>query len=104
LQGSCDERTSRREDRPWELAPGIERRNFFALLGAAFFSIGLLTLVGNLRPYLFNEMLNVPQDLQGRLSGALDSVSEIPALVLSSLIGAASDRVGRRILYASLGS
>lgn len=86
---------------PWELAPGIERSNFFALLGAAFFSIGLLTLVGNLRPYLFNEMLNVPQDLQGRLSGALDSVSEIPALVLSSLIGAASDRVGRRVLYAA---
>ena len=86
---------------PWELAPGIERSNFFALLGAAFFSIGLLTLVGNLRPYLFNEMLNVPQDLQGRLSGALDSVSEIPALVLSSLIGAASDRLGRRVLYAA---
>ncbi len=86
---------------PWELAPGIERRNFFALLGAAFFSIGLLTLVGNLRPYLFNEMLNVPQDVQGRLSGALDIVSEIPALLLSSLIGAASDKLGRRVLYAS---
>lgn len=86
---------------PWELAPGIERRNFFALLGAAFFSIGLLTLVGNLRPYLFTEMLNVPQDLQGRLSGWMDSVSEIPALALSSLIGAASDRLGRRALYAA---
>ncbi len=85
----------------WELAPGIERRNFFALLGAAFFSIGLLTLVGNLRPYLFNEMLDVPREVQGRLSGLLDIVSEIPALLLSSLIGAASDRLGRRVLYAS---
>jgi MFS family permease len=86
---------------PWELAPGIERSNFYALLGAAFFSIGLLTLVGNLRPYLFNEMLAVPSDVQGRLSGLLDIVSEIPALLLSSLIGAASDKLGRRILYAS---
>lgn len=86
---------------PWELAPGIERSNFFALLGAAFFSIGLLTLVGNLRPYLFNEMLAVPPDVQGRLSGLLDIVSEIPALLLSSLVGAASDRLGRRVLYAT---
>ncbi len=86
---------------PWELAPGIERRNFYALLGAAFFSIGLLTLVGNLRPYLFNEMLAVPREVQGRLSGVLDIVSEIPALLLSSLIGAASDRLGRRVLYAT---
>ena len=86
---------------PWELAPGIRRQNFFALLGAAFFSIGLLTLVGNLRPYLFNEMLRVPDELQGRVSGLLDIVSEIPALLLSGLIGAASDRVGRRVLYAA---
>lgn len=86
---------------PWELATGIQRSNFFALLGAAFFSIGLLTLVGNLRPYLFNEMLAVPNDVQGRLSGLLDIVSEIPALLLSSLIGAASDKLGRRVLYAS---
>jgi MFS family permease len=86
---------------PWELAPGIERRNFYSLLGAAFFSIGLLTLVGNLRPYLFNEMLEVPRDVQGRISGLLDIASEIPALLLSSLIGAASDRLGRRVLYAS---
>jgi MFS family permease len=86
---------------PWELAPGIQRSNFFALLGAAFFSIGLLTLVGNLRAYLFNEMLAVPPDVQGRISGLLDITSEIPALLLSSLIGAASDRLGRRVLYAS---
>ena len=27
----------------WDLAPGIARSNFYALLGTAFFSIGLLT-------------------------------------------------------------
>lgn len=83
----------------WELSPGIERRNFYALLGTAFFSIGLLTLVGNLRPYLFNSMLNIPDDLQGRLSGSMDVFSEIPALLLSGIVGAASDRLGRRVIY-----
>jgi hypothetical protein len=82
----------------WELAPGIERANFYALLGTAFFSIGLLTLVGNLRPYLFNSMLDIPDDIQGRVSASMDVVSEIPALLLSGLIGAASDRLGRRLI------
>lgn len=84
----------------WELAPGIARSNFYALLGAAFFSIGLLTLVGNLRPYLFNSMLGIPDDIQGRISGTMDVISEIPALLLSGLVGAASDRLGRRVIYA----
>lgn len=83
----------------WELAPGIQRSNFYALLGIAFFSIGLLTLVGNLRPYLFNSMLGIPDDIQGRVSGVMDVISEIPSLLLSGVIGAASDRLGRRLLY-----
>jgi MFS family permease len=83
----------------WELSPGIQRSNFYALLGTAFFSIGLLTLVGNLRPYLFNEMLGIPDDIQGRVSGTMDVLSEIPALLLSGLVGAASDRLGRRLIY-----
>lgn len=83
----------------WELAPGIQRSNFYALLGVAFFSIGLLTLVGNLRPYLFNSMLGIPDDIQGRVSGVMDVISEIPALLLSGVIGAASDRLGRRLIY-----
>jgi len=84
----------------WELAPGVQRSNFYALLGVAFFSIGLLTIVGNLRPYLFNSMLGIPDDIQGRVSGVMDVISEIPALLLSGLIGAASDRLGRRLIYA----
>lgn len=84
----------------WELAPGIRPANFYSLLGAAFFSIGLLTLVGNLRPYLFNEMLGISDDVQGRLSAAMDIVSEIPALLLSGIVGAASDKLGRRTLYS----
>ena len=83
----------------WDLAPGVQRSNFYALLGTAFFSIGLLTLVGNLRPYLFNSMLGIPDDIQGRVSGTMDVISEIPALLLSGLVGAMSDRLGRRIIY-----
>ena len=72
---------------------------YYISLLLGFFSIGLLTLVGNLRPYLFNSMLGIPDDIQGRVSGTMDVISEIPALLLSGLVGAMSDRLGRRIIY-----
>ncbi|MBM4212476.1 MAG: MFS transporter [Gammaproteobacteria bacterium] len=85
---------------PWELVPGVKRAHFNALLGASFFTIGLMTLVGNLQPYLFNAVLTVPIGEQGKLSGSLASFNEILFLVAASFIGAASDKVGRRPIYA----
>lgn len=85
---------------PWELVPGVRRSHFNALLGASFFTIGLMTLVGNLQPYLFNAVLHVPISDQGRLSGTLASLNEILFLIAASFIGAASDKVGRRPIYA----
>jgi MFS family permease len=85
---------------PVEFVPGITRGNVAALGGAAFFSIGLMTLVGNMQPYLFNEMLHIPIGQQGRLSSYLGVTSEIVVLALAGLTGAASDKLGRRRIYA----
>ena len=85
---------------PWELVPGVRRGHFNALLGASFFTIGLMTLVGNLQPYLFSAVLQVPIGVQGKLSGNLASFNEIIFLAAASLVGAASDKVGRRPIYA----
>lgn len=85
---------------PWELVPGVRRAHFNALLGASFFTIGLMTLVGNLQPYLFSAVLQVPIGVQGKLSGNLASFNELVFLAAASLVGAASDKVGRRPIYA----
>lgn len=85
---------------PFELAQGISRGNFVALLIASYFSIGLMNQVGTLRAYLFSDMLKIPTDEQGRLVSFLDTVSELPSLLFSMVIGAASDKVGRRNIYA----
>jgi CTP:molybdopterin cytidylyltransferase MocA/Na+/melibiose symporter-like transporter len=82
------------------LAQGVSRGNFAALLIASYFSIGLMNQVGTLRGYLFEEILKVPAGEQGRLAMRLDFASEIPGLFLAMLIGAASDRAGRRTIYA----
>ncbi len=85
---------------PWEFVPGVTRGHFQSLLGASFFTIGIMTLVGNLQPYLFNAVLKVPIGEQGSLGGSLASFNELVFLAVASLVGAASDKVGRRPIYA----
>lgn len=85
---------------PWEFVPGIRRGHFNALLATSFFTIGLMTLVGNLQPYLFNAVLNVPRAEQGALGGSLASFNELIFLAVASFVGAASDKIGRRPIYA----
>ncbi len=85
---------------PFLFAPGVSRGNFIALLVASYFSIGLMNQVGTLRAYLFSDMLRIPTDEQGRLVSWLDVLSELPSLLFSALIGAASDKLGRRTIYA----
>lgn len=85
---------------PWELVPGVRRKHFNALLAASFFSIGLMTLIGNMQPFLLNAVLKVPIDQQGFLSGRLATVNELVYLACVSFMGAASDKLGRRPIYA----
>ena len=86
---------------PWELVPGVRRKHFNSLLVASFFTIGLMTLIGNMQPFLLNAVLNVPQGEQGFLSGRLATVNELVYLALVSFMGAASDKTGRRPIYAA---
>ncbi|MCU0758196.1 MAG: MFS transporter [Steroidobacteraceae bacterium] len=95
-----DAETLRLKVGPWEFVPGVTRGHFNALLGASFFTIGIMTLVGNLQPYLFNAVMKVPVGEQGSLGGSLASFNEIVFLAVASLVGAASDKVGRRPIYA----
>ncbi len=85
---------------PWEFVPGVTRGHFNSLLGVSFFTIGIMTLVGNLQPYLFNAVLKVPIGQQGSLGGSLASFNELVFLAVASFVGAASDKVGRRPIYA----
>lgn len=85
---------------PWEFVPGITRGHFYSLLGASLFTIGLLSVIGNMQPYFFREVLGVPDAQVGRLAGNLATFNEIFFLIAASFVGAASDKLGRRGLYA----
>ncbi|QOJ31935.1 MAG: MFS transporter [Gammaproteobacteria bacterium] len=88
---------------PFHLSAGTSRGNAATLLFGTFSTIGLVTFLSFVNPYLFH-VLGIPTDQQGALSGLLVSLSEITVVLLGAGVGAWSDRVGRRpVLIAGLG-
>lgn len=87
---------------PFIFAPGISRSNALVLLYTSFSAIALITFLNIANPYLF-AVLKVPAELQGQLASLLLFLQESVPMLLGGLIGAASDRSGRRrILVGSL--
>jgi MFS family permease len=83
---------------PFLLAPGIAPRHAATLLFASFSTIGLVTFVSFMNPYLF-AVLAIPADRQGVLAGTLMSLQEGVQVLIGGLVGAWSDRIGRRPIF-----
>jgi len=83
---------------PFWLTPGISRGNAVAYFVSAFMFVTLVTFVNFLQPYILDKVLHVPAEQQGSVTGLLNFLQEGTALLLMGLVGAASDRTGRRVL------
>jgi MFS family permease len=83
---------------PFRLAPGVSARHAATLLYASFSTIGLVTFLNFANPYLF-ELLAIPAESQGSLAGVLVSLQEAVQILTGGLIGAWSDRAGRRPIF-----
>lgn len=81
--------------------PGYSALNVVTLLYATAASLALLTLVNFIQPYLLQEVFNIPRGEQGALTGNLAALQEVVVILLMGLVGALSDRTGRRILFAA---
>ncbi len=81
-------------------APGITRGNGFALIFAAFI-LGIVSpFINFAQPYILTEHLGIPKDAQGGVSGDLAFWTEIILISLAGLMGAWSDKTGRRFVFA----
>jgi MFS family permease len=85
---------------PVTLESGVTRTNAATLLYAAFATIGLVTGMAVLTPYLLTETLGLDEATQGRALGQLTIVNELTLILAYGPLGALSDRYGRRIIYA----
>jgi MFS family permease len=84
---------------PFWFMPGWTRGNAATVWLASFFSIGLAAYMSFVQPFLLNEVLKVPQEQQGTLTGTLGLLQELVIIGLAGFIGTWSDRAGRRRVY-----
>ncbi len=81
---------------PIHLKPGITKTNFNTLIYAAIATNCMMSFINLMQPIILEEILHVPADQQGTVSGNLTFISELVALSLLGIFGALSDRTGRR--------
>ena len=53
------------------------------------------------QPYVLTEIIGIPAERHGQVTGLLMTIHEIVVLALISFAGGLSDRVGRRPIYAA---
>lgn len=85
---------------PLELQPGVTRANAVTLLGAAFLSIGVVTFLSVMQPYLLTENLRLPASEQGGATGILAFAFEATVMLFVAPYGALADKIGRRPIFA----
>ncbi len=86
---------------PLQMREGVSYKHISTLIFVSFFSIAMMNSVGIMQAYLFNEMLKIPVNEQGSLTGTLLVVQELVVICLVGLAGAMSDRIGRKPVFAT---
>lgn len=82
---------------PLTLTAGYTWLNAGGVMFAGLTVIPLLGFIGFIQPYLLTEVFHITEN-QGQLTGQLASMQEIVVLLLMGIVGAASDKSGRRVI------
>ncbi|MEC9375052.1 MAG: MFS transporter [Pseudomonadota bacterium] len=82
-----------------QIEPSVSRFNVTTLLFGSFFGIAMMSFVNVCQPFLFNELLDIPFEEQGPLAGDLTFLSEIVVILTIGIIGAMSDKIGRKPIW-----
>ena len=86
---------------PIEFAQGITGLNASTYLYVSFIVMPIVSFLSFTQPYVLNEIVGIPLEEQGRLTGFLSTMQEIIALCLIGFVSGLSDRFGRRLPMAA---
>lgn len=85
---------------PVRLLEGVQPKNMTIYVLGALFAMLFSTFVPQAQPFILNEILHIPTNEQGVLSGTLGLAATIVGLIVPGIWGTISDKAGRRIVYA----
>ncbi|MBT8422966.1 MAG: MFS transporter [Gammaproteobacteria bacterium] len=81
---------------PLWFMPGYTGLNIATVNLFAFVTIAAITFMGFAQPYVLTEILQIPAERQGTLTGNLAAAAEVFGMLFVGFFGAWSDKVGRR--------
>lgn len=86
---------------PLEFATGMSGVNAWTYLYVCLAIMPVISFLSFSQPYVLTEIIGIPPERHGQVTGLLITMHEIVVLALVSFAGGLSDRVGRRPLYAT---
>ena len=81
-----------------EIPPELSKTNFFFMFFCTFIAGMFLSLPSVIQPAFMKDIINIDQAFSGSINSFLQIQSQIATLFLVAIIGALSDRTGRKIL------
>lgn len=73
--------------------------NVATVMYASFSTVSMIVVMSLMQPYILTEIVQIPFAEQGTVTGRLHLLQELVTIFLVGLMGAWSDRVGRRFVY-----
>jgi MFS family permease len=86
---------------PLWFTPGVTKSNLGTMMFAGFGTMAMVSFMSFMQPYVLTELLNVPAEEQGALTGNLHAFQEVIFIAVAGLVGAISDKLGRPIVYGA---
>lgn len=84
---------------PIRLQSGVSLGNMTVYILGFVFTMLFSTFVPQAQPFILTEVLKIPADQQGSLSGTLGLAQTVIGLIMPGIWGTLSDKTGRRIVY-----
>ncbi len=84
-----------------QFAPGISCRNAWTFMYVSLAIMPIVSFLSFSQPYVLTEIVGIPLERHGQVTGWLTTIHEVVVLALVSYVGGLSDRVGRRPLFAA---
>jgi len=85
---------------PIQFASGVTGANAWTYLYVCLAVMPIVSFLSFSQPYVLTEVIGLPPERHGQVTGLLITMHEIVVLALISFAGGLSDRFGRRPLYA----
>lgn len=78
--------------------PELTKKNYFFLFFNTFLIGMFMSVPAVLQPAFMNDIITIDQSFSGSINSFLQNMSQVATLALVALIGALSDKTGRKIL------